>query len=805
VNLSDTLPLTPTQLHLWTSQSISPEDPLLNQIITIELKLNLYNDDNLRRWKSAWNRVVELNPILCATIQTNVNGVPEQKLGHKVPALDIVDLDNFAPMTTTRSSLLEEWIQQRSKRQFVLDETLTDAVLIRQSSTKSTLFLNMHHLIVDAWSMMLIWRDLLSQYTQFGFANEKQGQFSDYVRTIAPANHNTQTSKRTKISTHTMPRRPTYYGYSSHQRTSVSTRQPLALDNAVLKDLSALNSEKRFQQINQNLFEFSLHLTALVIYLHRCSGDEKIGIETPLLGRFDVQWMDTIGNFIEMAYLSVVVSSDLSVYDIYARCRDAIYAILKNATPGMTRHRKSETVHAVLNYITAQNHGQENIGLQKEPAAYTNIQWHHSGHSDSHHPIRLHITNWNRLTVADMALDINHGFFPPSQHERVSQHLKAVYQAISLNPDTKISELELHQKDELWQFSGHVNRESNEGGLLQWVDEVARSNWKAIAVDNGSDTISYAELIGQSDAISQALNKLNVGRESRVAIYLPRCLYFPSALIGILRCGAAFVPIDITQPLIRLTNILDNADIACVITDERHMSQLPSNVRCLAIESMLIESNATVQLPLEPVPNSHTAYIIYTSGSTGTPKGVEISHDALLSYLGWARKYYALNSPVVMPFFTSVSFDLTLTSLLLPLLCGGTIRVFDQKHEYDNLTVLDVVRDFSINTIKLTPSHLSLVKDCDLKNSQVCQLIVGGEDFKSSLAMDIFKLFKHPVRIVNEYGPTEATVGCVVKDWQPEESSRGSVAIGLPIENTNIYIVNESGLPQFLAARRKTV
>jgi len=781
------IPLTNSQLQLWKSQAISPDKPLLNQVITIDIDLNFYDKQILQGWLDAWHRVVELNPILRYTVHTGENDLPVQRVSDISPQLHITDLNGEAS--------LQSWLERRKTRIFKLDESLIDSSIIRLSSKKSVLYLNVHHLIVDAWSMMLIWRALLSEYTSSGSCDAAQLHFSEYANECNNVTYKVSDNRKFDFQDSSIARRPEFYDYNERSITSESVRVNLPLTETIWARLANLNNDKRFQQINNNLFFLALHLTALTIYCHRTTGDENIGIEMPLLGRLDSKWMNTVGNFIEMTHIEITISPADSVSDLYQQCRDKIFSMFKSASRAISKTYSGQSVHAVLNFVTA--HQPDTASPLANAGFSTCVRWHHSGHSDTHHPLRLHITDWNNLGEADVDLDINTGFFPAAQHHRVVQHCTAVYATLSANPDAPIGQLALSQEQELWRFQGHQDNLTSSKSLFKQINHIASENADAIAISDGTTQITYANLISQSKIIFHQLRDMNITKGSRVAVFLPRSLSIPAVLLGILRCGSCYVPIDIKQPLKRVHNILDNAEVACVISDKKHLAQIPGNFRGITIESLL-----------QAAPNFHsgddfsepesdsTAYIIYTSGSTGTPKGVAISHAAMWSYLAWANKYYRLNSPIVMPFFTSISFDLTLTSLFLPLLAGGTIRVYNQDSTEDSLVLLDVLRDNFVNTVKLTPTHLQLLQGQDLTVSTIAQLIVGGEDFKSSVAEQTVQRFARPIRIVNEYGPTEGTVGCIVKDWQSGESSQGSVPIGLPIDNSSAYVLTEFHSPQ---------
>ncbi|RKZ83180.1 MAG: non-ribosomal peptide synthetase, partial [Candidatus Parabeggiatoa sp. nov. 1] len=194
--------------------------------------------------------------------------------------------------------------------------------------------------------------------------------------------------------------------------------------------------------------------------------------------------------------------------------------------------------------------------------------------------------------------------------------------------------------------------------------------------------------------------------------------------------------------------------------------------------------------PVSEVTPSHLVYVIYTSGSTGKPKGVMIHHRALLNYVWWAKKQYVTEQIRHFPLFSSLSFDLTVTSLYTPLISGGTIVMYPEDVTAHGLAILDVIKDNAVDIVKLTPSHLALLKEIDLRDSRIKTFILGGEDLKCDLAKAIHNRFDGKITIYNEYGPTEATVGCMIYQFDPNRDVARSVPIGTAADNVQLYILN---------------
>jgi len=186
--------------------------------------------------------------------------------------------------------------------------------------------------------------------------------------------------------------------------------------------------------------------------------------------------------------------------------------------------------------------------------------------------------------------------------------------------------------------------------------------------------------------------------------------------------------------------------------------------------------------------------VLYTSGSTGRPKGVSVSHAAIDDYIRWAQQTYDVTHTDRFGLFTSLGFDLTLTSLLLPLVSGASLKVFPADHSPADIAVADVIDDQSLTFAKLTPSHLAFWTDQHLRNSSIRCWVIGGEQLTVEQADRIARLMPR-ANIYNEYGPTEATVACMVHRYTQSDRKHTAVPIGLPAANHSIHVLDRFGHP----------
>ena len=315
------------------------------------------------------------------------------------------------------------------------------------------------------------------------------------------------------------------------------------------------------------------------------------------------------------------------------------------------------------------------------------------------------------------------------------------------------------------------------------------------ALRQGETEVTFAALRRQTGALTATLLERGVEPGDRVAILGRRSTLAVAAILAALRARAAYLPIDPAVPPTRLAHLLEDSGARLLLVgDEEGHGALPAGVAVLSIAEA-IRAGAGGP-PERPGPElDDLAYLMYTSGSTGQPKGVLVGHDGLADYLGWASRRYVRGERLSFPLFTSLAFDLTVTSLFLPLITGGTLEIYPESGGPVDTALFDVLRADAVDFVKLTPSHLSLARRIGLEGSRIRRMVVGGENLRADLAAAISTQLQDQVEIYNEYGPTEAVVGCVVHRFDPRVDTAGSVPIGAPAEHVEIEILSAAGQP----------
>jgi amino acid adenylation domain-containing protein len=319
------------------------------------------------------------------------------------------------------------------------------------------------------------------------------------------------------------------------------------------------------------------------------------------------------------------------------------------------------------------------------------------------------------------------------------------------------------------------------------------------AIRFGDQSLTYRELNARANQIAAHMRSLGVGPGELVTIFMEHSIEVVFVILGVLKAGAAYVPVDPSSPKERIAFMLRDITeglggiLPTLVTQSRLADRLPIGTSLVVMvdKDLAVISRHPTSNPPSQIGPRDLAYVIYTSGSTGKPKGVMIEHRSLVNYIWWADEKYCQGERLAWPLFSSLAFDLTITSIFTPLISGGRIVVYREDPSLPGMVIFKVIEDDGVDVVKLTPAHVAMIKDSDLRASRIRRFIVGGEDFKTTLARDLTRSFSHPIEIYNEYGPTEGTVGSMIHRYDVEKDVASSVPIGVPAANVGVYVLDE--------------
>ncbi|MGE5342505.1 MAG: amino acid adenylation domain-containing protein [Candidatus Omnitrophota bacterium] len=402
--------------------------------------------------------------------------------------------------------------------------------------------------------------------------------------------------------------------------------------------------------------------------------------------------------------------------------------------------------------------------------------------------------NQNDQIEGELAVDVSK--YEEESVIRITDHFLRLLQSVLFNVNMKINDIDLFSEDEkkeLERFNGtraDYPHQKTIHELFEAQVEKTPENVAIIDSVSASHQLTYRELNEASDRVAQELKEKGIEPGHIVGIRMERSVEMVVAILGVLKAGCAYLPLDPGYPTERIDFILSDSGASALITEITENTE--NNLTNQNIwEKINLEKIQKTKSSLPTFFQESRAYIIYTSGSTGKPKGVAIGHRSLVNYIVWAAKNYVKNERVNFPLYTSMGFDLTVTSLFTPLITGNTIVVY--RGENKEFLLDRVLEDNQVEVIKLTPVHLMVIADhIREKNiSKIRRFIVGGDKLDTRLAAKINDIFRGNIEIYNEYGPTEATVGCMIYKYNREKDQGASVPIGVPADNLQIYVLDQ--------------
>ncbi len=322
-------------------------------------------------------------------------------------------------------------------------------------------------------------------------------------------------------------------------------------------------------------------------------------------------------------------------------------------------------------------------------------------------------------------------------------------------------------------------------------DQVERSP-EAIALTGPEGDLTYRELSLHSNAVAAELRARGVGRGDVVGVLSERTPAAIAGIWGILRAGAAYLPLDVQHPDARLAGLLADSGARYCLAQAPHQDRdhLPDGCEPISLDDLLkptgTDPGPEQDADLRP---DDLAYVLYTSGSTGQPKGVQIEHGSLLNYLRWGAEEFGVDATTRLPLLTSLSFDVSGTSIFLPLIAGGTVVLVPEQPNH--LTLRRLLEESGATMLNLTPSHLELIGRLDIAATGFRSIVVVGEQLRVEVAARAQEMFGPGCRIINEYGPTEATIGCTAHTFDPvRDAHRAAVPIGVPAHNTQVHLLD---------------
>ncbi|WP_009631335.1 non-ribosomal peptide synthetase [Synechocystis sp. PCC 7509] len=393
-------------------------------------------------------------------------------------------------------------------------------------------------------------------------------------------------------------------------------------------------------------------------------------------------------------------------------------------------------------------------------------------------------------------IDYNQNLFEAQAITLLAAQFQTLITSAINNLSESISQLNILPPQQLQQILIDFNQTQvdypQDKCIHQLIEEQAKLTPNAIAVIYENEQLTYSELNNRADRLACHLQQLGVKPETVVGIYLERSNLMLVAMLGILKAGGAYLPIEATSQCDRISYILEDAQVAVLLTQKK-LANLPDCIQlCLDDWDRSCDSasaHAGLRLPVS-LASHNLAYIIYTSGSTGKPKGVAVEHRQLCNYTKGALEQIDLPYGASFAMVSTFAADLGNTVIFAALLTGGCLHIISQERATNPVALAGYFRRHAIDCLKIVPSHLNALLTVNAEDILPSKLLILGGETANWELVDKVQQLKPDCKILNHYGPTETTVGVLTYKVKPINQAK-TLPIGRPLANTQAYILDD--------------
>lgn len=800
-------PLSYAQQRLWFIHHLQPDSTEFNMVSAMRLTARL--DSKLIG--ETFKRILQRHQVLSTIYTMDENDEPvAQRIDCNGFEVAIADLSNLSQEQAEAAVVNVQ--QAQAGAAFDLSRDLMLRVnLLEMPKAQQVMIVTVHHIASDGWSQSLLMSEFCRIYQSLVAGSEPElpqldVQYSDYAKWQRDNLDDTAIDKQLAFwqdklagiaPVHSLP--------LDRPRPAERSFEGALYRKTLDKDLSsALNAFAKSHDVTL----FMVLNSAFSVLLGRYSRNDDIVLGTTVANRDSAQVSDMLGLFINTLVLRSRLDDNPNVATLLQCTKDYHLDAYQNKDLPFEKLVESMQDERDLNLsplfqimLVMQNNAQSSAaidGVEITPIDQSVVV--------SKFDLTLYATEMNGVLNLDW--EFATALFDKQSIEQMAEHFEVLIRQMLANPGAKVKSLPL-VTEQLKPLERQSTTKSNvEPCLLlsRFAQHVAQNPEQTAAIF-GQIGLSYRQLDEKSNRLAECLHEMDLETGARVGIHLPASIEMLIAVLGALKAGLTYVPLDSRLPSERLAFVLSDAEVELVMVNDALMAGLPNaGVDVLLLDdagqddNWFDEYDGDYQTDI-PAGDS-LAYMIYTSGSTGNPKGVQISHQALSNYLSYACQTYDNETLAGSVVSSPLGFDATITTLLSPLCFGKSVEILP-----DDGTELVMLEERLFKTeqsllFKLTPSHLqalSTANSTSANHTSCHQIVVGGEAF----GMDTLRHWKGQrltaAHFYNEYGPTETTVGCssfcVKAVEQLETIESHSVPIGFAIEGVKLYVLDDQMQP----------
>jgi amino acid adenylation domain-containing protein len=785
-------PLSFAQERLWFLDRFAPGSALYNMPAAVRFEGEL----GVAALAAAFGEVVRRHEVLRTALVESVARRPVQRVAPwnpwKLPVADLTALPAEPREAEWRRLAAEE-----ATRPFDLGRPpMLRTLLVRSGEREHVLAATFHHVAADGWSLGVFLRELAALYQAFSEGRpsplpELPLQYADYAAWQRDWLQGPVLEEQTGYWRQALADAPGALDLpADHPRPAVLSQRGRQREVRLPADLSA-----ELVALGRRLgaTPFMVMLAGFQTLLSRISGQDDVVAGSPIANRNRLETEGLIGFFVNTLALRLDLAGDPPFEEVVRRAREVTlgaYAhqdlpfekLVEELVP--TRDPSRTPIFQVL--FALQNAPMGTLELAGLRIETVRVE---TGTSKFDLSLLLEESEAGFQGFVEYSTDL----FEDATVDRLLGHLRTLLAGIVADPRSRVWDLPLLGEGEREQVLDGLNQTALEhprDPLLHEMilDQVARAP-DAVALVYREERLTYREIAGRSARMAARLRAAGVGPEVAVGVCLDRTPALLVSLLGVLRAGGFYVPLDPNYPKDRLEAILDDSGAPVLVTEERCLPLLPeTGARIVRAD---LDEDVPAPSPLLELTGEvrarRLAYTIYTSGSTGRPKGVAITHRNVVALTYWSREVYSDEEFAGVLGSTSICFDMSIFELFVTLAWGGTVILAENALELPELPARDEVT--LINTV---PSAMSELVRLKAVPPSVRTVNLGGEPLRGALARRIHEL--GTIRLYNVYGPSEDTT---FTTWADVGDVRrgGEPTIGRPLANTRIYILDRNLRP----------
>lgn len=777
-------PLTSPQLSIWYTEQMYSGTSISNVAGTLRIQEKV----DFSLLEKAIQLFIRNNDGMRLRVCLDENGNPQQYVSEyaerKIPYID------FSTHEDSEKAFYD-WNNEMTLKPFeLLDNDLYSFTMVKISDSDGGFYVITHHLISDAWNMSLIGSFIVDYYCKL--KNEitdenaflpKPSYLSFIENDIAYKSSNRYEKDKLfwEETFHEMPELTVLKTRTTNRISAKAKRKTFVAPARFIDQLKGYCTEHKVSP-------YPLFLSALTMYFNRISGKEDIILGTPILNRLNHSDKNTSGMFISTIPLRLEVHADETFQALSERVMEVCSSAFRHQRYPFNqilrfvrdRHNIKENLYdIVLSY--------QNSKFDKSHEVDYFTRWHFNGYQPN--SLTIHINDRDDEGTVILDYDYHEDLYDDREIEFLHQHILGLLWHALDNPGMSICKLEMLPESEkrkvLYEFNDTAMDYPREKLIHQLFEEQVERTPDNVAIVFEEKTMTYRELNERANQLAHVLRRKGVKRDDIVGILVPRSFELIIGIMAILKAGGAFMTIEPDFPSDRIRYMMENSKAAILLTSGSTQVDIPAER--INVFDETVYSGESKENPVHINNARDLVYVIYTSGTTGSPKGVMIEHRSLHNFVCSIKKIFTYDSKSAVLCMASICFDVFALEVFPTVLNGSKLVLCSKNQQMIPHELATLIQRNQVTTILSTPAVLKLLVDDEKSRNSLSgiQFIMsGGEKFDSKLLARLRELTG--AKIINAYGPTEATIAVTFSDITHTDK----ITIGKPIGNTKIYILD---------------